>query len=53
MTPEEIKNSDRNIHANTADGTVVGYWLQEIAYQLARINERADKGEVEVTVHQP
>ena len=42
MTSETIKNTP-NLEAYATEGQILGraaLWLQEIAYQLARMNER-------------
>lgn len=42
MTAEEIKNAAPGLGAVVHSGSQV-LWLKEIAYQLALLNEKADK----------
>jgi len=40
MTPEEIKKKPSSVSTSTNSATnAIAYWLKEIAYQLAVMNE--------------
>lgn len=42
MKPEEIKRDDPEENPRTGDSLSIAFWLKEIAYQLAVMNEKRE-----------